>query len=62
MYAGVPIDVPTWVSVRPGLVSERSFASDIAFATPKSTTSAWRPEIMMLSGFTSRWTMPCAWA
>ncbi len=53
MYAGVPRATPIEVSLpEPELFST-------ALATPKSVTSAWRPERRMLSGLMSRWTMPC---
>ena len=54
MYDGVPIECPTSVS----------FDACSFRAMPKSMISA-RPvprSIIRLSGFTSRWTIPRAWA
>jgi hypothetical protein len=52
--------VPSWVSVAP---AGFSCAATIAFAMPKSATTAVRPESRMLSGLMSRWTTPrsCAY-
>ena len=55
MYAGVPIDVPTCVSVAPGADVR---AALIAFAMPKSVTTAVPPERSTLSGLMSRCTTP----
>src|SRR3970040_1019661 len=56
MYAGVPSATPIVVIVL------RPVASLTARATPKSVTSACRPESITLSGLMSRWTTPCACA
>ena len=56
MYVGVPSATP---SVATPVVP---VASLIAFATPKSVTSAWRSESITLSGLISRCTRPCACA
>jgi len=60
MYAGVPTDVPAWVSVSPLCVSA-SFSGDaevraaeIALAIPKSVTTAASPERRTFSGLMSR--------
>jgi hypothetical protein len=45
MYTGVPIDIPTCVSVSPGAVER---AALIAFAIPKSVTVADPPVIRTL--------------
>jgi hypothetical protein len=55
MYAGVPIDVPICVRVAE---PEPVRAALIAFAMPKSVTTAVPPERSTLSGLMSRWTMP----
>ena len=55
MYAGVPTASPVWVS-RP---SARVL---IAFAMPKSATTAWPLSRRMFSGLMSRWITPRAWA
>ena len=52
---GVPIDVPMRVSVFSGDVAR---AELIAFAIPKSVTSAAPPDSMTLAGLMSRWTTP----
>lgn len=59
MYAGVPMLCPTPVSVTGAVVA---CAMRNAFAIPKSVTTAVPPEIRMLSGLISRWTMPRACA
>src|SRR3990172_6607359 len=56
MYAGVPSATPIVVIVL------RPVASLTARATPKSVTSACRPESITLSGLMSRCTTPCACA
>ncbi len=55
MYAGVPIEVPTCVSVAPPTPVR---AALMAFAMPKSVTTAVPPESSTLSGLMSRWTTP----
>ena len=62
MYAGVPIDVPSCVSVDPcAPLSVRESLN--ALAMPKSVTTAVPPESSTLSGLMSRCTMPrsCAY-
>ncbi|OLC45254.1 MAG: hypothetical protein AUH68_04705 [Gemmatimonadetes bacterium 13_1_40CM_4_69_5] len=57
MKCGVPIATPVAVSVPP-------VAEDSALAMPKSVTTT-RPRLpsrRMLSGLTSRWMIPSAWA
>ena len=55
MYAGVPMEVPSWVSVGADALVR---AALIAFAMPKSVTTAEPPERRTLSGLMSRWTTP----
>ena len=59
MYAGVPIDVPTSVSVA---LSPAVRAAEIALAIPKSVTTAVPADSSTLSGLMSRWTTPCSCA
>src|SRR5436305_1166207 len=59
MYAGVPIDVPICVSVAP---PDSVRDAEMAFAMPKSVTTAAPPDSSTLSGLMSRWTMPRSWA
>ena len=59
MYAGVPIAVPSCVSVAP---AGFACAATIAFAMPKSATTAVCPESRTLSGLMSRCTTPCSCA
>ena len=56
MYAGVPSDVPTCVSVPPGA---SVFETSSALAIPKSVTTAVPEEMSTFSGLMSRWTIPC---
>jgi len=62
MYIGVPNEKPICVRDPPGAVPWR--AVEIAFATPKSVTTAAPPESSTLSGLMSRCTIPrsCAYA
>ena len=55
MYAGVPMAIPTCVSVAPP-ADKRD--AEIAFAMPKSVTVALPAESSTLSGLMSRCTMP----
>jgi hypothetical protein len=50
------MEVPSWV--RAVLVDADARASLIAFAMPKSVTTAVPPESRTLSGLMSRWTTP----
>ena len=59
MYAGVPTEVPTAVSVAP---APWVLDADTALAMPKSATTAVPLESSTLSGLMSRWTTPCSWA
>ena len=56
MYVGVPMAMPGEVTplCEPGPA--------IAFAMPKSASSAFVPDRKMFSGLMSRCTTPCAWA
>src|SRR5688572_4558758 len=56
MYAGVPNAKPADVSV------SATTASDSAFATPKSVTTACPSDSRTFSGLRSRCTTPRAWA
>ena len=60
MYCGVPIEVPTRVSV--SFLDWLCSATDSALATPKSATHADPPESSTLSGLMSRCTTPRACA
>ncbi len=51
MYDGVPTAMPTVVSLSPP-------AAETALATPKSVTTAWRPDSSTLPGLMSRCTTP----
>ena len=62
MYAGVPSDVPSCVSVRRRCVTASRADAVIAFAMPKSVTTPLPPESSTLSGLMSRCTTPCACA
>ena len=61
IYAGVPMLVPICVSVAP---PDEVRAALMAFAMPKSVTTATPPEMSTLSGLMSRCTTPrwCAYA
>jgi hypothetical protein len=59
MYAGVPSATPCEVRLLDALAPEETLT---ALATPKSVTTATPPEMRTLSGLTSRWITPRAWA
>ncbi len=56
MYAGVPIAIPLVVMPTAGM------AAEMAFATPKSVTTACEPLRRTFPGLMSRWMTPREWA
>jgi hypothetical protein len=60
-YAGVPVSTPVEVSA--GVAAACEMPKSVSFAVELGPASPDGPRaIRMLSGFTSRWTMPAAWA